>query len=366
MIAYVGVKGDQNTGGIYGFEAERRRITPKGKLAALAGYNYMAVSRDKKYLYAAGKDEESRDLLCGYRIKEGGLLEKAGEVLLNTANDVCHLDISPDGRLAVLTDFADGAVHLHPVEEGRPQALLARVPFAGNGIGPRQERSHPHSARFTPDGRYCLAADLGANAVFSVAWDWENGRAAQVSEWKAPPAAGPRHLAFAPGGIVYVLHEITAEIGILKYCAKTGELVQIGRASALPPMMKDYRLDPGMQIDSGAYLSAADLAVSKDGSRLYASVRGCRNIASFAAGQDGMLTPIGHTPSKGYTRSICLSEDGSYLIGIGEKMDDLEGMLEIFEIDSKGRAKNQSVDMAVPGAFTGTACQMETGGEKTR
>ena len=355
MITYIGVKGDIDTRGIYGFETNPHEIMPMGKLSALAGYTYMVLSKDKKYLYATGKDENGKDLLCGYAVLGTGVLRKVGQTILQTANDVCHLDVSNNGKLVVVTDFVDGAVHFHPVEDGMPKELLARVPFIGSSIGPRQEQSHPHSAYFTPDDKYCLAVDLGANAVFSIAWDQDANTFMQVQKWEASPAAGPRHLAFHPNQkYVYVLHEITADISVLTYNPDNGELMQVDKINALPPMMKGYQVNIAMDIGDGTYLAAADITVSKDGKKLYASTRGCRDIASFAIAENGHLKLLGHAPSKGYTRSIHLSEDDAYLIGIGEKLWGLDGMLEVFAIDAEGKAINKSVDAVVPGAFNGT------------
>ena len=85
---------------------------------------------------------------------------------MGTAGDICHLSVNRAGTLLLVTDFVDKAVHFYEfLPNGAPGAFLARVPFEGKSTGYRQGSSHPHSAYFSPDDRYALVADLGANTV---------------------------------------------------------------------------------------------------------------------------------------------------------------------------------------------------------
>ncbi|MGI6665553.1 MAG: lactonase family protein [Christensenellaceae bacterium] len=355
--SYVGVKGDEKTGGVYSYKYQDNMVHCIKREAMLRGFTHLALSRDCKYLYATGKSKNEKDILQGYLIDPITCsLIKNGEVVLSTTNDVCHLHVSNDGRAIVITDFVDGAVQIHAINaDGSPGGLLKREALAGSSTGPRQEKTHPHAAYFTPDDCFVLAVDLGANSVFSIAWNKEKNQFATVAKWEAPAGVGPRHLAFHPNGkYVCVLTEITAEIFVLEYDKKTGILTEKQRIGTLPPLLKDYIPPTGNETLLGSdYLAAADIAFSPEGKHLYVSLRAPRTITSFAVDEAGDLTPLGYCETVGRVRSIQVSQNGAYLFGVGEESRGSIGTLEVYDIAENGQAVCNRKDAKIQNAFVG-------------
>ena len=97
-----------------------------------------------------------------------------------------------------------------------------------SGSGPneeRQEAPHPHAVTFDPAGRFIATADLGIDKVQIFRLDTAAGELVPVSEASVASGAGPRHVAFAPGGrVLYVINELTATITAFGYDPVTGQI----------------------------------------------------------------------------------------------------------------------------------------------
>ena len=84
----------------------------------------------------------------------------------------------------------------------------------------RQAGPHAHEVVLSPDNRFLLVPDLGADRVVIYRFDAAKGTliASTPAFVKAAPGAGPRHLAFWPDGqFVYVVHELAASIVTFRY-----------------------------------------------------------------------------------------------------------------------------------------------------
>lgn len=99
----------------------------------------------------------------------------------------------------------------------------------GRGVNPaRQEAPHPHQILPTPDGAYLAAVDLGLDRICVYTKELE-----PVSETVLPPGSGPRHLAFAPSGLLaYCANELSSDISVLEY--RKGVFRYLARYDALP------------------------------------------------------------------------------------------------------------------------------------
>jgi 6-phosphogluconolactonase len=119
--------------------------------------------------------------------------------------------------------------------------------------------------------------------------------------------AGPRHLAFHPGGkLVYVLGELDGTVYVFDYDTSAGSLRQKQSISALPP---DFQGKP----------SAADLHITPDGKYLYASVRGSSTLAGFRVDPaTGTLTLIGSVPTEKQPRGFNIDSTGRFLLAVGQ------------------------------------------------
>ena len=79
----------------------------------------------------------------------------------------CHVRVSNDGHFVIATNYGTGTVALLRIESDGSLTGLNDLAFH-TGSGPntgRQGEPHAHSAIFTPDGAYVIAADLGTDEL---------------------------------------------------------------------------------------------------------------------------------------------------------------------------------------------------------
>jgi len=134
----------------------------------------------------------------------------------------------------------------------------------------RQEAPHPHMVLRDSTGKFVLVNDLGLDSIIVYSFDTATGRLAEVSRVASAPGAGPRRLAWRPNGnIVYSINELSNTMNTYKWDGN-------GCLSSLQEPVST--LPAGFRGNSGA----GKLHVDAAGKFLYASNRGCDNIAIFS------------------------------------------------------------------------------------
>jgi len=175
----------------------------------------------------------------------------------------------------------------------------------GELVGSRSDGKHAHSVRLDASNRFAFVPYLGSDLIAQLRFDAATGGLAP----NTPPAvatatgAGPRHLAFHPGGrFVYVVNELDASVGAFAFDATAGTLTALQTVSALPA---DY--------DGRRW--ASDVHMHPSGRFLYAANRAHDSLAIFAVDADsGRLSPCGHHPVLGRTpRTFTLDPEGRFL-----------------------------------------------------
>jgi 6-phosphogluconolactonase len=200
-------------------------------------------------------------------------------------------------------------------EDGSLGKLVDLVALEGK-IGPHrveQPVAKPHQVEFDPSGRFIVIPDKGLDCVFTYQINEGTGTL-NVVEAPAAPAregAGPRHVAFHPGGaIAYVVNELDSTVTAYRLDLKHGRLTPLQVVSALPDTFVGHS-------------RAAEIMVSKDGRFVYASNRGHDSIAIFSVDQEsGRLTNVGWEASQGRTpRYFTLDPSGTWLFVANEDSD---------------------------------------------
>jgi 6-phosphogluconolactonase len=113
------------------------------------------------------------------------------------------------------------------------------------------------------------------------------------------------------GNRLYLIHEITAEIGVYAYENET-----ISHLETKSLLEEGYKGEVG----------AAEVRLSPDGKFLYASNRGEANdIIAFGIDQEtGKLSLVQHQASQGETpRNFAITPDGDYLISGNQQSNNL-------------------------------------------
>jgi 6-phosphogluconolactonase (cycloisomerase 2 family) len=213
--------------------------------------------------------------------------------LLATANAA-----SP-GKLSVFLVAASGA--LSPVPGS---------PFATGNF--------PGSARFSPDGRFLVAANVDSISVFSVA---ANGALTDVPG--SPFAAGtisPSSVAFSPNGkLLVAVDQGNAKVFVYSVAAN-GALTQVGAPMTVPNYPAEVAFSP-----TGGAVAAVSASGSNPG-----------HVSVFTVDAGGDLAPVTGSPfTTGVgAQSIAFSSDGGLLATANAFASG--SSISVFSVDSGG------------------------------
>lgn len=239
--------------------------------------------------------------------KDNNTLEKINSVFTHGGSP-CHISLDPTERFLVVSNYSGGNVTVIPVDpQGNLSSDIQVIQHEGGSINPhRQKAPHVHSAVFHPKEKRVFVADLGTDKVYiyDVA---DHGTAplspAEPETFAVQSGAGPRHILFNQSGDrLYLIHELTAEVGVYAY--EEGDLSHLETHSLVAE---------GFTGEVGA----AELRFSPDGDFLYASNRGEANtITAFSVNhEDGRLSEIQQISSHGEApRNFIITPDGRFLL----------------------------------------------------
>lgn len=284
------------------------------RVATTMDPSFLALAPDGRTLYAVNEISVGR--VVAFAVRDDGTLKPINSRLSQGAAP-CHLSVHPDGRFLLTAHYGSGELVVHPIGPGgRLKEACHLVKHTGSGAHPhRQVCSHLHQVLADPGGRHVLAVDLGTDSVYTYDFDLGSGHVSLKQEVMVRAGAGPRHLAFHPGGRgLFLINELNSTMTEAGYDPETGIVTPGRTVSTLPA---DYR---------GRNL-AAEVVVSPDGRYVYGSNRGHDSIAVIEV--DGFRL-VG-TPPAGVAepRHIAMSPDGRTLLVAGQDSD----TVRLFAID---------------------------------
>lgn len=219
----------------------------------------------------------------------------------------CYLSLDPSEKFLVVGNYSQGNFSVIPVEsDGRLKPAVQVVQHEGSSVHPsRQQQPHVHSTVFHPKDGNLLVADLGTDEVVVYYFDPQKEKPLEENpsfRLQVAPGAGPRHMVFNENGDrLYLVHEISAEIGAYHY--QNGTLKHLETHSLL-------------QEGFEGTVGAAEVRLSPDGNHLYVSNRGDANeIIVFEVGKEGGLLRIQTLSSEGKApRNFNITPDGAYVL----------------------------------------------------
>lgn len=209
-------------------------------------------------------EEQERGTLSGWRLQDG-MWHPLGSV--GTGGSApCFADVSPDGQLLAVANYASGSVALVAIDQATcaPTRLTCVLPGFGSGADPgRQDASHIHCVRFADEGKLLYHVDLGTDRVMVSDVEGCTLTNTRVA-FQAPAGMGPRHLAFDRNQKRGFLNgELTARLLMLARHADT--LVEV-HSVGTDPTSKTENL-------GGHLLQRGDI--------VWTSNRGAQSLAGF-------------------------------------------------------------------------------------
>ena len=331
--------------GIYAFQwdAEHGLVSAIHPVGATTNPSFLALHPSGRFLYAVNEDAPSSgtDHITAFAVGDANSPEPLRAIGTVSSQGLapCHLTVDSSGKWLFVANYLSGTIAVYPIQpDGRLAQASQTIQQKGSGpFAARQKSAHAHEVVLSPDGRFLLSADLGADRIFVYRFDATTGTLTPNSEPQValPAGYGPRHLVFSKDTLtIYVVTELTPAVVTLRWNAQRGSMTQLGVTSTLPAA------DP---VEPGA----AEIVLHPNGKFLYVSNRGHSNtLAIFHVSPDGLLTPAGHASSNGnLPRFFSIDPSGHFLIAANQGSGDLV----TFRIDpSSGALTRVGASVPVP------------------
>jgi 6-phosphogluconolactonase len=325
-------------------------LQPGARVKAAGAVGPMAVSPDRRFLYAAVRSKPFSVHVYAIDPGTGALTPLSVSPL---AESFPYISLDQTGRTLFGASYHAHLISVNAVgADGRVAARPLQVIPVGRNA---------HSIRTDESNRYVYVPALGSDQVFQFAFDARSGRLSSNTPAVAQlqPMTGPRH--FVTSGdnkFLYVLSELLATVTTFALDGKTGLLTEIDSASGLPP---GTRLVPGApRVAVGAAnagpprnrdrdIWAADIHLRPDGRFLYISERTGSTLGAFSVnGETGKLTYLASTPTETQPRGFAIAPNGRFLVAAGEKSDTISvyaieqasGALALLQKYPGGRSAN--------------------------
>lgn len=347
-LVYVSTRGDEPGQGIYAarFDSQTGQLSLLAQQAKLENAAWLAVHPNLPVLYSVANAEGGLAVesnVHSFAIdKASGKLTQINKVG-SGGRDATHLHLDAASKTLFVANHESGDVTALPLQvDGALGKVISGRKTFGTGPHPRQDKPEPHHTALDPvSRRYLLAADAGADRIFIYRFNPATRALTpgRVPFEALPPGSAPRHLSFSPDGkYVYVVTEISADIRVYSWDANNERLQSIQAFSAYPADFKD------------AHKSAAEIAVSRDGKFVYASVRGDHNsLVVYAVNSpDGKLKEIQRLPSGGKSpRSFDIDPTGRWML----VMNDVSSSVNVFRVDPvAGKLSPTNSSLKIPNA----------------
>jgi 6-phosphogluconolactonase len=283
---------------VLAFDRSTGRLSPVETLAVGGTVMPLAVSPDKRFLYAALRSQPFR--VVSFAIDPaGGRLKKLGEAPL--ADSMANIDVDASGKWLFAASYPGHKITVNSIDgNGVVGAIQQLIPTAPNA----------HAIHADASNRFVLATSLGGDNISVWRFDAAKGQLTpnDPAIVQAAPKSGARHFVWDKAQKhLYLLNEVDASLYVFAWDAARGTLRELQRTTTLP---EGFTGKPW----------AADLHLSPDGRQLYASERTSSTIARFRVdAETGRLEAAGSTPTEKTPRGFAIDSSGRFLIAAGQE-----------------------------------------------
>jgi 6-phosphogluconolactonase len=328
----------------YTMDMNTGALTSVGKAEAAKLVMPMAVSPDKKFLYAVIRSQPTRVLTYAIDPATGALTQKASAPL---PDSMPYASTDKTGRFLFTASYGGDKLAVSPIgDNGLIEAEAIQVIPTGRNA---------HSILPDPSNKFVYSATLGANQVLQFTFDTKTGKLTANEPPAVSPEAGhgPRHLAFSPDNkYLYVLNELSGHVTQYAIDPGKGTLTLVDSISSVPaeaglawgqaqaPIGAAPATASAAPKDDKPKVWAADIQITPDGKFLYSTERTTSKIALFTvAPGTGKLTYVTNFATEAQPRGIRIDPTGQYLVASGEKSD----RISVYKIDkSTGKLSEPS------------------------
>jgi len=324
MLAFVGsYTGAGSSEGIYTyrFDSASGRLERLSAEGGLENPSYVALHPSGNRLYAVSEVGTFAGSPSG-GVGAFAVDAETGEMtLLNLkptgGTGPCYVSVAGGGEWVLVANYSGGSVSLLPVlSDGSLGDRSDMVQHEGASLDSKRQAG-PHAHSIVPDasGNFAFVPDLGLDRILTYRVEREAGRLVphEIPFTQVRAGAGPRHLAFHPGGrFAYVINELDSTLTSFAYDAGAATLAEIETVPALP---EGY--------DGASH--CADVHVLPSGRYIYGSNRGHDSIVTYRVDSEtGLLGHVAHTSSGGRTpRGFAIDPSGRFLVAANQNSDSL-------------------------------------------
>lgn len=323
------------------FDEQTGQISALQGVAKIEHPTWLAVHPTLPVLYAVnelGNDGRSEASIYSFAIDREHDTLRQLNARGSGGGGVTYLALVPGLNYIFGAHFGGGQVSslaLLPDGELGPITSLQRD--YGSGPNRRQQAPHAHGIALSPDHRFVLVADMGADRLFIYRFDAKNGLLTpSAPAYEALPAGtGPRHLAFHPNGQwLFLISELSSEVRSYRWSATQGTLSLV---QTLPTSSPNFHGEK----------SGGGIIVSHDGRFLYVSDRGENTLVAYQIdAATGQLREIQRLASQGQTPwSFSLSPDEHWLLVANMGTNTIDVLKRNNET---GRLESTSARISVP------------------
>jgi 6-phosphogluconolactonase len=283
----------------------------------------MAVSPDKRFLYAAARSKPYSVFVYAIDRNTGTLKSLSKSPL---AESFPYISLDKTGHYLFGASYSANLISVNAV---KPDGSVAPEPLQVIPVG-----RNAHSIRIDASNKFVFVPTLGSDEIFHFTFDAKKGRLASNTPtvFLAKPGQGPRHFVTSNDNkFLYLLSEMAGTVTTFSLDAKTGLLTEVSSISGLPP---DSKLVPGAprgpvgapggppprNTDNDIW--ASDLHLTPNGKYLYVTERTGSTLTTFSVdGASGKLSYLASTVTEKQPRGFAIDPKGKFLVVSGEKSD---------------------------------------------
>ena len=308
---YVALAGDDKIS-VLTIDSHSGKLTPQAEVSVPGGPFTMAISPDRRFLYAGCRETPQ---LFSFQINQanGGLTQN-GTVPLESWP--VYINTDRKGRFVLSAYYQGAHAAVHPIADdgsvgGPPIEWLATAPGAH-----AMQTDSTNSYAFVPH-----IAGNGPNAIFQFKFDENTGRLTPNSpaQVELEEFLGPRHFCFHPSlDVLYFSNEQGCSVSGYRLDTATGTLSLLQTITTLPEGYSERN-------------SCSQIQVSASGRFLYAPNRGHDSIACFTIDTStGQLTATERVASEARPNALCLGPQDKLLFSAGQD----SGRMASFSVNS--------------------------------